>query len=73
MTLELIGAVATCLAIAGVVLNNGRRRTCFLVWLFSNGLSLGIHLWLGVWSLAGRDAAFLALAVDGWFRWGRKP
>lgn len=70
--LELIGAAAGILAILGVWLNNHRRRACFLVWLVSNAGSLGLHLNAGLWSLAGRDAVFLVLAVHGWICWGRK-
>jgi hypothetical protein len=36
---EIIGTAATVLAVAGVVLNNRRRRACFAVWLVSNALS----------------------------------
>ena len=72
MSLEILGTVATVAAIIGVILNNHRRRTCFIVWLGSNGITLSVHLALGVYSLAARDAAFLALAVHGWFQWGRK-
>ena len=70
--IELIGSIATALAITGVFLNNHRRRTCFLVWFVSNAASLGLHLHAGLYSLAVRDAAFLLLAVHGWVLWGRK-
>ena len=69
---ELIGTIATVLAIAGVLLNNHRLRVCFLVWMVSNALTLGLHLHAGLYSLAVRDAAFLLLAVHGWVKWGRK-
>ncbi len=70
--LEYIGTAATIIAIVGVVLNNSRRRQCFILWFASNGMTLAIHLSVGVWSLAARDAVFLVLAVHGWFMWGRK-
>ncbi len=66
---ETAGLVATLIAIAGVVLNNHRRRECFYLWLGSNALTLAVHVWAGIWSLALRDAVFLALAVDGLVRW----
>jgi nicotinamide riboside transporter PnuC len=69
---ELIGTIVTIAAIVGVWLNNHRRRECFLVWLVTNAASAGIHAYVGVWSLAARDLAFLALAVHGWWRWGKK-
>lgn len=72
--IELIGAIATALAIGGVLLNNHRLRVCFLVWLVSNAITLGLHLHAGLFSLAARDVAFLLLAVHGWVKWGRtKP
>ena len=66
---ELIGTIATILAVTGVVLNNRRLRVCFLLWLLSNSLSLVIHAQTPVWSLVARDGIFLILAVEGWFKW----
>lgn len=71
-TLETIGLIATILAISGVVLNNYRRVECFGVWLVSNALTLGIHVSVGVWSLALRDVVFLGLAVHGWRMWRKR-
>lgn len=67
--IEAIGAAATAIAICGVVLNNRRRRSCFVLWLVSNSLTLAIHVAVGVWSLVARDAVFLLLAVEGLYRW----
>ena len=69
---EAIGVVATAVALAGVVCNNKRWRSCFVLWLFSNSLTLALHVNAGMWSLAARDAAFLVLAVHGRFAWARK-
>lgn len=69
--IELAGSLATILAIVGVVLNNRKRRECFAIWLLSNGIALAVHAYIGVWSLAARDLAFLGLAVEGWYRWGK--
>ena len=66
---EALGVVATCLAVAGVLANNRRLRWCFYAWLFSNSLTLTIHVSAGIWSLAARDMIFLALAVEGLWRW----
>lgn len=68
---ELIGAVVTAVAIAGVLLNNRRRRECFALWAFSNALSALLHVTNQMWALAVRDSVFLVLAADGWVRWGR--
>lgn len=70
--IEIIGTTVTVAAIAGVVLNNHRLRACFIVWLFTNGITAGIHAHAGIWSLVFRDVVFFGLAVHGWFMWGRK-
>ena len=69
---EIIGIIATILAVIGVITNNRRLRVCFLFWLVSNALTGGIHAEAGIWSLLVRDAIFFVLAIEGWFKWGRK-
>lgn len=71
--IELVGLLATALAIVGVVANNRRKRVCFVLWLFSNAMTLAIHVHAGIWSLAVRDAIFLVLAVEGLILWRKKP
>jgi nicotinamide riboside transporter PnuC len=44
---------------------------CFYVWMFSNSISLALHLNAGIYSLAVRDFVFLILAVEGILRWRR--
>ena len=70
--LELIGTIATVIAVIGVLANNRRLRFCFLLWGISNTLTLIIHAQTDVWSLVVRDAVFLVLAVEGWIRWGKQ-
>lgn len=67
--LELIGTMTTILAVTGVVLNNRRKRACFMFWLVSNFMSMIIHAHTGVWSLAVRDLIFIVLAIEGWYLW----
>ena len=69
--IEIIGTIATVIAIVGVVANNRKLRWCFLLWFFSNALCLYIHVSAGIWSLAGRDAIFVILAVEGYILWGK--
>jgi len=69
---EWIGAIATVLAVAGVVLNNRLNIWCFALWAVSNTLSAGLHVEANLWSLAARDVIFLVLAADGARRWSRK-
>lgn len=70
--IEVIGLFVVTISVAGVVLNNARRRACFLLWLVSNTLSAGIHIHAGMWSLTARDLIFLILAVVGWRAWGKR-
>ncbi len=67
--IEIIGIIATIVAVGGVVLNNRKYRWCFVLWMVSNSLSCLIHLQTGPWSLVGRDLIFLVLAVEGYYRW----
>jgi nicotinamide riboside transporter PnuC len=67
--LELAGLVVTVFAVCGVLLNNRRSRTCFLLWFVSNLLSAGIHYFTGPWMLVVRDLIFFILAVEGWLLW----
>ncbi len=71
--LEYAGWIATLIAIAGVVLNNGRKRSCFILWFFSNGLTAIIHASTNpvVYGLIVRDLVFFALAIVGYIQWGR--
>jgi nicotinamide riboside transporter PnuC len=69
---EIIGLVATVLAVIGVIANNRRLRVCFLLWLASNALTAGIHAHAEIWSLLLRDTVFFILAIEGWIKWGRK-
>lgn len=72
--IELIGLFVTVVAVTGVVLNNARRRTCFLFWIVSNAMSAVVHLSAtpALHTMAARDAIFLVLAVAGWKKWGRR-
>ena len=67
--LELWGLIATGIAVAGVVLNNGRSTWCFPLWIASNAITLALHVRKRMWSLALRDSLFIALAVAGWRQW----
>jgi len=69
---ETAGAVAAGLAVAGVFLNNHRRRVCFILWMISNAATGLIHAYAGLWALLARDLIFLVLAVQGWRLWGRQ-
>lgn len=71
--IELFGAIATVLAVAGVLLNNRRRINCFYLWLISNAICAVLHACTGLWSLCIRDVIFFVLAIEGIYRWRTKP
>ncbi len=69
--MELAGLTVTAVAVTGVLLNNHRRRACFVAWAISNTLSAALHLAMGLYAMTARDAIFLALCFHGWRAWGR--
>ena len=66
---EIIGTIITIIAVSGVLLNNHRRRECFYLWLVSNALSAGVHLYAGMYALTVRDTIFFCLAIHGLIYW----
>ena len=68
---ESVGWIVTCVAVGGVLLNNHRRRECFMLWLFSNAGSCGLHLAASMWALVARDLVFFVLAIHGLAAWRR--
>lgn len=70
--IETAGWLATGIALIGVWLNNKHHRACFGLWLVSNATTFGIHVVVGMWALASRDAAFFVLAIHGWLLWTRQ-
>ncbi len=71
ITLEIIGLVATVIAIVGVCANNRRMEVCFWLWLLSNGLTAYVHAHQHIWSLCLRDIVFAALAIEGLYLWSK--
>ncbi len=70
--IEIIGSIATVLAVAGVKMNNHRCIWCFALFAVSNSLAGYIHYDAGILSFYIRDAIFLGLAFDGARRWRKK-
>lgn len=66
---EAIGAIATIIAVIGVVLNNRMNRACFVLWIFSNLISAALHAVAGMNSLCCRDLIFFVLAIEGFYKW----
>lgn len=69
--IEAFGIVATVLAVTGVWLNNRKKIACFKIWIFSNLISLIIHIGTATYSLALRDAIFIGFAIEGIRMWRR--
>ena len=69
---ELIGMIATVLAIVGVMLNNRMDSRCFIAWLFSNAICGWMHWHAKMYSLLVRDAVFFILAIYGLYAWSQK-
>lgn len=69
---EIVGIIATILAVGGVVLNNRKMAACFYLWIISNILSAYIHWSSNTNSLMVRDLIFLVLAIEGISRWSQK-
>lgn len=69
---EVLGTIATALAIGGVILNNRKIIFCFYLWLVSNFITAMIHYNAGIFSLLIRDLIFLVLATEGIYRWRKK-
>ena len=70
--IQRISIIAKALAVAGVLCNNHRKRVCFIIWMVSNSMAIGIHIYAGLYGMALGDAVFLVLAVQGWILWGSK-
>ena len=68
---EILGTIATILAVSGVILNNRRLVICFPIWMASNLITLFIHEQAGMWVLSLRDGLFFVLAIEGFVRWRR--
>ena len=66
---EIVGTIATVLAVTGVLLNNRRMIACFYIWIVSNSITAALHYNVELYSLLVRDVVFLALAFEGLYKW----
>jgi nicotinamide riboside transporter PnuC len=57
------------LAVAGVMLSNRKRRSCYICWLVSNFAWAVINWTHGLHIEALQNAIFLYLAVEGIVKW----
>ncbi len=61
--------VVAGVALVGVVLNIYKRRSCFLVWIFTNGAWCWYDFSLGAFAQSFLFLVYLGLSVWGFFRW----
>jgi nicotinamide riboside transporter PnuC len=59
------------LGIAGVLLNNHRRRECFAFCIVSNAGWMIVDYQAGLYVQAGLFGTYLILAAHGLWQWGR--
>ena len=68
---ESLGLITTIIAVYGAHLNNKTNKVCFLLWMVSNILSGGLHIYMNGYGLLLRDVVFFGLAIAGYRRWSR--
>jgi nicotinamide mononucleotide transporter len=59
----------TAASIVGVVANIYKRRWCFIVWLFSNGIWCAIDFQAGLYAQSALFAIYFVLAIWGLIKW----
>lgn len=65
-------AALAVLSVVGVWLNNLRVRHCFFFWMVTNAGYIAVDVWYTeLWGRAAQHCLFLALALHGWWAWGR--
>ncbi len=62
----------TAASIAGVVLNNYRRRECFMIWIVTNTVWMVYDFMIGAMAQAAMFALYIVLSVWGLIKWSRK-
>ena len=70
--MEMIGWIATLIAMVGVVLNARGSIVCFYVWLLSNGYYTVVNVLSGSYSQAALFAFQLVMAIYGLYYWNKK-
>lgn len=67
----ILGWALVLLGLTGTILNIRRIRVCFAIWFVSNSAQCIAHALEHRWPLAAQFAVYTALAVWGWFAWGK--
>lgn len=59
----------TGLSLVGVILNIKKKRSCFVVWGFTNAAWAMIDLYVGLYAQAALFAIYFLLAIWGFMVW----
>lgn len=59
----------TGLSLVGVVLNIKRKKSCFIIWSFTNAAWALIDLYVGLYAQAALFAIYFVLAIWGFMVW----
>lgn len=65
-----IGWILTGTGVFGAFLNAAGRRSCFLLWIFTNAGLVVVNVCRHSWSDVALFSVYLFTAVFGWFSWG---
>jgi nicotinamide riboside transporter PnuC len=57
------------MGIAGVILNNYKRKECFLLWGITSACWCAVDWYHGIYSQAVLFAIYFLLAIHGWWNW----
>ncbi|MHB8110527.1 MAG: nicotinamide mononucleotide transporter [Syntrophorhabdaceae bacterium] len=57
--------------IVGVLLNNYRRKECFIIWGIGNITWAVVDWRYGLYSQSVLMGIYFLLAIHGWYKWGR--
>jgi hypothetical protein len=59
----------TILSIIGVVLNIYKKRSCFIIWSFTNGLWAIVDFYYEIYAQAALFTVYFCLAIYGLIKW----
>ena len=63
--------IVTAASVTGVVLNNLKRRECFVIWIATNTVWMVYDWKIGARAQAAMFALYLALSIWGLVMWSR--
>jgi nicotinamide riboside transporter PnuC len=64
--------ILTALSLAGVILNIKKKKSCFIIWAFTNFSWAIVDFRAGLHAQSALFTIYFCLAVWGLIEWGRK-